>query len=70
MNTQEHLRRIKAKCQELLAIAEKITIQHAPHAQAGWRATIVVIDKLDDMPCNVADALEDLIIAAWPEELL
>jgi hypothetical protein len=102
MNTQEHLHKIKAKCQKLLAIAEKRTqgqwsqdrlyvdtddnndlikvegnINNAAFiascagaAEAGWLATILAIDKLDDMPCNVADALEYLIIAAWPQELL
>jgi hypothetical protein len=80
MNTQEHLNRIKAKCQELLAIAEKITIQHAPHAQAGWKATIAAIDTIIFHPANGNDEgrlclcshcqMLNTIIAAWPPELL
>jgi len=50
MTTQEHLMKIKAKCQELLAVAEKhnaaFIAPDATPAEAGWRATITAIDGL------------------------
>lgn len=52
MKTTEHLQRIRARCVELLASAEKRThgrsIEHGAirdeRAEAGWRATIAAID--------------------------
>ena len=41
MNTQEHLNRIKAKCQELLAIAEKRT-------QGQWSQDHLYVDTDDN----------------------
>jgi hypothetical protein len=38
--------------------------------EAALTSTVAAIDKLDDMPCTVADILEDHIIASWPLELL
>lgn len=82
MTQQEHLNRIRARCVELLEIAGKITVQHAPHAQAGWKAAIAAIDTVAglqkvpygwDGDCGAsayADNLADSIIASWPEELL
>ena len=82
MTQQEHLNRIRARCVELLEIAEKITVQHAPYAQAGWRATIAAIDDSvwqpapegcchPDNPWGVENtALIQQIIASWPLELL
>lgn len=98
---QEKLQKIKARCEELLAIAEKRTAGKwddgnmrewfavytepqdaafiascAGPAEAGWRATIATIDRLQlihgqlDWGNDAAwDALEE-IVAAWPDELL
>jgi hypothetical protein len=44
MNTQEHLNQIKAKCQELLAIAEKRTAGE-------WEADGIFVDCLDIDEC-------------------
>ena len=52
MTTTEHLQRIRDRCVELLAIAEKRTagwsVEHGavkdPMAEAGWRSTIAAID--------------------------
>jgi hypothetical protein len=41
MNTQEHLQKIKAKCQKLLAIAEKRT-------QGQWTQDHLYVDTDDD----------------------
>ena len=100
MNTQEHLNRIKAKCQKLLAIAEKRTqgqwsqdhlyvdtddnndlikaegnIKNAAFiascagaAEAGWQATISMIDLAEWN--DEEGATSSAIIAAWPQELL
>jgi len=38
--------------------------------EAALESTIVMIDMLDDMPCTVADRIEDHILDAWPLELL
>ena len=83
MTQQEHLNRIRARCVELLEIAGKITVQHAPHAQAGWKATIAAIDSLPgyasfteaDNPSVrlIGGCAQDginYIIASWPAELL
>ena len=56
MKTTEHLQKIKAKCQELLATTHKMYSPEqaandidfiascAGNAEAGWRATIAAID--------------------------
>jgi hypothetical protein len=63
MNTQEHLERIKQKCQELIA-------KYPPcESTAGWRATIAAIDDARRYPA-VNQCLIAEIIAAWPEDLL
>ena len=72
----EHLERIKAKCRANLALAEDLL-----QSIAGWRSTIATCDWLiDDMQAAEDDgdtdcvrALErraQVILAAWPEELL
>jgi len=38
--------------------------------EAALASTVAAIDKLDDMPCTVADILEDSILESWPLELL
>lgn len=81
MTQQEHLNHIRARCVELLEIAEKITVQHAPHAQAGWKATIAAIDNIGEIRrhysekhntllCALLDEQKAAIIASWPAELL
>jgi hypothetical protein len=86
MNMQEHLNRLKAKCQELLAIWDGKRGHNSIYlascgkqAEAGWRATIAAIDELtalNDESC-LYDGHEGQhthrlrkLIAAWPEELL
>ncbi len=120
MTTQKHLEKIRAKCEQLLAIAEKrelgewkcpntrkevfstdnrpIAVCYGPDvpahsnaaftascagpAEAGWRATIAAINGLQliiaankaisphDWQKSAAQQELELIIAAWPEELL
>ena len=72
MTQQEHLNRIRARCVELLEIAGKITVQHAPHAQAGWQATIAAIDGIEEMDeaTHLHSFITSNIIASWPAELL
>lgn len=125
MSTQEHLKRIRARCVQLLGLAEKRALgkwtsedgfifcgndcvadlvdgprsanaafiaRCAGAAEAGWRSTIAAIDWITQFslvnlsPCNggsCAVAIEvderldsirahfiDVIVTAWPEELL
>jgi hypothetical protein len=77
MNTQEHLNRIKAKCQELLAIWEGkrdhniiYVASCGKQAEAGWKATIAAIEILPALDRIESSRLADEIIAAWLEELL
>lgn len=74
MTTEEHLKKIKAKCESLMLL--HIPTGNYQSAIAGWRATIAAIDSLQliheqtDLGEYPAwDALKE-IIAAWPEELL
>lgn len=84
MTTQEKLEKIKARCQKLLAEQrEKPTftmptgyfecaaaaISCAGPAEAGWRATIAVIEFInrgDYYESRIADE----ILTAWPDSLL
>jgi hypothetical protein len=86
MNTQEHLQRIKAKCQELLAIWDGkrdhniiYTASCGKQAEAGWKATIAAIDGIVDSESSEIThswaiqynaATVARICEAWPEELL
>ena len=64
MSESEHLERIVAKCQQLLAF--RITAC----AMAGFRSTIAAIEFLPDMGEHEAGILSANIIASWPAELL
>lgn len=113
MTTEEHLQKIKAKCECLLAIAEKrreypyaweahgsdvafwwgdechsgywlkspqldqstaaFIASCAGNAEAGWRATIEIVEILlpwRPWATGLGGNLAKQIIAIWPEELL
>jgi len=84
MKTTEHLQRIKAECERLLASPIA-----TPRAKAGWHSTIAAIDNLSEMiddpeygghtcdndgrgcsACYQAEKSIKQILAAWPIELL
>ena len=65
MNTPEHLEKIKAKCETLIA-----NYYSESRAVAGWRSTIAAIDSLRDMGEHDAEMLSANIITDWPEDLL
>ena len=73
MNTQEHLNRIKAKCQELLEIWDGKRDHNSIYmascgkqAEAGWRATIAAIDDT----LNVDESLSDDVQKITTEMML
>jgi len=74
MTKTEHLQKIKAECERLLAFSEKATISNyficKGRCEAGWRSTIAAIDCIEDMAEHIGNHQASLIIAAWPTELL
>ena len=73
MTKTEHLQRIRAKC-----VWELENTSCAGRAEAGWTATVKVIDLCDSVMKSPLLAelygairtVQDTIIAAWPEELI
>lgn len=74
MTTEEHLTKIRAKCEQLL---ESPSCDKP--AKAGWSATISICDELirilttqpwESEAFQWADPYAFEILAAWPEELL
>jgi len=74
MTTEEHLQKIKAKCEQLLAMSP-----YQLQPEAGWRSTIAAIDGLLANSTgkvefghfyDAGDIALQNIITAWPEELL
>ena len=64
MTTSEHLRKIKAKCEELLR-----SPSYSQLTRAGWKSTIAAIEFLERTEMySTTMACE--IIYAWQEELL
>jgi hypothetical protein len=80
MTQQEHLQKIRAKCEEIIALCKD---RPPSAAEAMARSTIAAIDYLPKMTdflcdddgrgcdcvCLAEDALK-AILAAWPEEIL
>jgi hypothetical protein len=69
MTTTKHLVAIKAECEILIAEYDKNTEPAARKAVAGWRSTIVAINRLAYDQTGNKSALS-LILAAWPKDLL
>jgi len=85
MTTQEHLQRIRDRCEELIA-AYLFEHKESDARVAGWRATIAAAEAVlsffdsiqnsdpssqQERECRIAMVvLREAIIAAWPEELL
>ena len=81
MTQQQHLQKIKDKCEQLLEHSKnKAQGNWRRSIQAGFMVTIASIECLKPHPtnpndegrrcmCNVCETVKS-IIAAWPEELL
>jgi len=79
MTTTEHLQKIKAECERLLAFSEKATISNyftcEGRCEAGWRSTIHGVNLILELYAIHGLDVSDLsatkdILAAWPTELL
>jgi len=76
MTTTEHLQKIKAECERLLAFSERATISNyftcEGRCEAGWRSTIAAIDGFmseESWSFAIEESINK-ILAAWPTELL
>jgi hypothetical protein len=70
MDTEQHLQRIKQKCQEYIDHASaNVTDFYGGRAIAGWRSTIAAIEFIERTAFH-AGRMADEILIAWPEETL
>ncbi len=86
MTTTEHLQKIKAKCEQLIAIYSQPKYSGMELMIAGWKATIAAIDGLSELikheerfegthignpvELNYERKIITAILSAWPEEIL